>query len=36
VSKKSVEIHGKTITFETGKIAKQANGAVIVSCGQTV
>ena len=35
IFKKSVEINGKTITFETGKIAKQANGAVIVRCGDT-
>jgi polyribonucleotide nucleotidyltransferase len=33
---KSVEIDSKTITLETGKIAKQANGAVILTCGKTV
>ena len=32
---KSVEIDGKTITFETGKYAKQASGAVVVSCGDS-
>jgi len=32
---KSVEIDGKTITFETGKLAKQASGAVVVSCGDS-
>lgn len=32
----SVEIGGKTITFETGKYAKQANGAVIVRCGDSM
>ncbi len=32
---KSVEIGGKTITFETGKYAKQASGAVVVSCGDS-
>lgn len=32
---KSVEIGGKTITFETGKLAKQASGAVVVSSGDT-
>jgi len=32
----TVEIGGKDITFETGKIAKQADGAVVVSSGQTV
>lgn len=31
----SVNIDGKTITFETGKIARQANGAVLVKCGET-
>jgi polyribonucleotide nucleotidyltransferase len=33
--KKEVEIDGKTITIETGKLAKQANGAVMVTCGGT-
>ncbi|WP_320670978.1 polyribonucleotide nucleotidyltransferase [Patulibacter defluvii] len=32
----SVEIAGKTITFETGKLAKQASGAVTVRQGDTV
>ena len=32
---KSVEIGGKTITFETGKYAKQASGAVVVSSGDS-
>ena len=32
----SVEIGGKEITFETGKIAKQADGAVLVRSGDTV
>ncbi|MBT3217891.1 MAG: polyribonucleotide nucleotidyltransferase [Proteobacteria bacterium] len=32
---KSVEIGGKTITFETGKLAKQANGAVVVKCEES-
>lgn len=30
------EILGKTITIETGRMAKQANGSVLVSCGGTV
>ena len=30
---KSVEVGGKTITLETGKLAKQANGAVMISSG---
>ncbi len=32
----SVTVHGKTITFESGKIARQANGAVTVRCGDTI
>jgi polyribonucleotide nucleotidyltransferase len=32
----SVDIGGREITFETGKLAKQADGAVVVSSGQTV
>ncbi len=31
-----VEIGGKTITLETGRLAKQASGAVLVRCGDTV
>ena len=33
---KEIEIDGKKITIETGKYAKQANGAVMVSCGETM
>jgi len=36
VYKKEVEIDGKKITFETGKIARQADGAIIARCGETV
>src|SRR5262249_7243438 len=32
----SVEIAGREITFETGKLAKQADGAVVVREGETV
>src|SRR4051812_21105119 len=32
----SVEIGGKEISFETGKLAKQADGAVLVRSGDTV
>ena len=32
----SVEIGGKEISFESGKMAKQADGAVIVRSGETV
>lgn len=34
--KESIEIGGKTISIETGKMAKQANGAVVVRCGDTM
>lgn len=32
----SVSIAGKTITFKTGKIARQADGAVVLQCGDTM
>ena len=32
----SVEVGGRTMTIETGKIAKQAAGAALVSFGDTV
>ena len=31
-----VEVGGQTITLETGRLARQANGAVLVRCGDTV
>ena len=36
VFKKEIEIAGKKISLETGKIARQADGAIIASCGETV
>jgi len=36
VFKKEIDIGGKKITLETGKIARQADGAVIATCGETV
>ena len=36
IHKEEVEINGKKITLETGKVARQADGAVIVTCGETV
>ncbi|MAJ23405.1 MAG: polyribonucleotide nucleotidyltransferase [Candidatus Pelagibacter sp. TMED64] len=36
VSKQEVEVEGKKIILETGKIARQADGAIIASCGETV
>jgi len=34
--KESVELGGRTLTLETGKLAKQADGAVVVSYGDTM
>lgn len=31
----TLPFHGKEITIETGKMAKQANGSVLVRCGET-
>ena len=36
VKRVSVEIEGKEISFETGKLAKQASGAVVVRSGDTM
>ena len=36
VTRVSVEIGGTEISFETGKLAKQASGAVVVRAGDTV
>jgi polyribonucleotide nucleotidyltransferase len=36
VTRVSVEIEGKEISFETGKLAKQASGAVVVRAGDTM
>ncbi len=36
VSRVSVEIGGTAISFETGKLAKQASGAVVVTQGETM
>jgi polyribonucleotide nucleotidyltransferase len=32
----TVEVGGRTLTLETGKIAKQANGAIVATYGDTV
>ena len=34
--KKEIELNGKKIKLETGKVARQADGAVIATCGETV
>ena len=36
VYKKEIEIAGKKISLETGKVARQADGAIIATCGETV
>jgi len=36
VSKKEIDFGGKKITLETGKVARQADGAIIATCGETV
>ncbi len=36
ISRQEVEIGGKKIILETGKIARQADGAIMATCGETV
>ena len=36
VYKKEIEVAGKKLSLETGKIARQADGAIIAKCGETV
>ncbi len=36
IIKKEIELAGKKLTLETGKIARQADGAIIASLGETV
>ena len=36
VVKKEIEVAGKKLSLETGKIARQADGAIIAQCGETV
>ncbi len=36
VYKKEIEVAGKKISLETGKIARQADGAIIATCGETI
>jgi len=35
ITKKTIEIAGKTLTMETGRMAKQANGSVFITYGET-
>ena len=36
VKKVSIELAGKTLTLETGRIARQADAAVLATYGETV
>jgi polyribonucleotide nucleotidyltransferase len=36
INKEELEVNGKKLTLETGKIARQADGAIIATCGETV
>ena len=36
IHKEEIEIEGKKIVLENGKIARQADGAIIATCGETV
>ena len=36
VTKVEREIGGKKLTIETGKVARQAHGSVLVQCGDTI
>jgi polyribonucleotide nucleotidyltransferase len=36
IHKEEIKINDKKITLETGKIARQADGAIIATCGETV
>ncbi|MDB5214940.1 MAG: Polyribonucleotide nucleotidyltransferase, partial [Myxococcaceae bacterium] len=34
--RESVTINGKPLTFETGRLAKQAHGSILISYGESV
>jgi len=36
IYKEEIELDSKKIILETGRIARQADGAVIATCGETV
>ena len=36
IHKEEIEVNGKKLTLETGKIARQADGAIIATLGETV
>src|SRR3970282_2091432 len=33
---REISVGGRTLSIETGRLAKQADGAVVVRCGETV
>jgi len=35
IVQESIDLNGKTVHFEMGKVARQADGAVVVTCGDT-
>ena len=36
IQKEELEVNGKKLTLETGKVARQADGAIIATLGETV
>ena len=36
INKEEIEVNGRKLTLETGKIARQADGAIIASLGETI
>ena len=36
IHKEELKVNGKNLTLETGKVARQADGAIIATCGETV
>ena len=36
INKEELEVNGKKLTLETGKVARQADGAIIATLGETV
>ena len=36
IFKEELEINGKKLTLETGKFARQADGAIIATLGETI
>ena len=36
IHKEELEVNGKRLTLETGKVARQADGAIIATLGETV